>query len=256
MIEHEEKKKLRNNYGRRNALGKSIAETFGIEIKNIEVGSSMISKYGIMTHIVHYIYEEDLDMMEEELQDQINFLSPKYFISQLFVSLKEDVNNVFSNHFDLNNDFEISLDLKLGIKQRTKRTLVASKSPSMIPESTPKMYARRDTVLQSVMGQISNSIAESDGAWRGGFNQSIDRNGPIQRKEDHDEKKRWSIDAIKSTNGMRSLVFETIDEIDNESKASDSDGMSEVSNLPCIVQKPKQPILSLEIADLVMLTTE
>ena len=103
-----EKQKCRNNCNKRRSLGRNIAATFGISVKNIEVGNSMITKHWSITHIVHYIYEKDLERMEEELIRQINFLSPKYLILQLFLSLKQDLNDVFRTDFDLQDNFEIS----------------------------------------------------------------------------------------------------------------------------------------------------
>merc|ERR1719216_311725 len=55
-----EKLKFINNRGRTAALAQSLAECYGISPKNIEIGNSTIGKYGVSTHVVHYVYEEDL----------------------------------------------------------------------------------------------------------------------------------------------------------------------------------------------------
>ena len=47
----------------------------------------MLTKYGIKTHIVHYVYDYDLKIMEEEMKetnnkDQIN-VTPQFYASEL-----------------------------------------------------------------------------------------------------------------------------------------------------------------------------
>ena len=94
-ITEEEKKNLLDNRGRTQALGENIAEVYGIPTKNIEVGQSMITKYGIITHIVHYVYDEDLEMMEEELlsdNSDMNegiIMNQKIFCSSIICCHKE-----------------------------------------------------------------------------------------------------------------------------------------------------------------------
>ena len=56
-----EKMTLIDNRGRTLALGEQIAEVFGIPVKNIEIGHSMITKYGIITHVVHFVYNSVLE---------------------------------------------------------------------------------------------------------------------------------------------------------------------------------------------------
>jgi len=95
----EERRNMVHNRGRTYALGQDIAEVFGIPTKNIEVGHSNITKYGIITHIVHYVYDIDLETMEEELlnenmnNNQIG-VTPKYFVAQLFASMEPDYSSI------------------------------------------------------------------------------------------------------------------------------------------------------------------
>ena len=53
-----------NNRGRTECLGEHLAETFGIPPKNTEIGNTMITSHGAITHVIHYIYEDDLETME------------------------------------------------------------------------------------------------------------------------------------------------------------------------------------------------
>ena len=210
MINEEEKRKLINNYGKRKALGRNIAETFGIPIKNIEVGNSMITKHGIITHIVHYIYQEDLEMLEEELIGQINFLSPRYFVSQLYLSLKQDINDAFCAHFDLKDDFGTSLDLKLGIKQRTRRSLQVPKSPIMsVTEQAvphPMTYNRRETVLENIKSQIRIAAVNEEKESQRDLVRAIDAYCRNQGVKSVDDKKRCIMSLMDSMEGMSSLM--------------------------------------------------
>ncbi len=118
----EEKQNLLDNRGRTMALGENIAEVFGIAVKNIEVGYSMLTKYGIITHIVHHIYDSDLEAMEDELREdhdnnQIN-VTPKFYVSQLYAALQLDINGVFRSHFGLNDDFEVTFQHRLSVNKR------------------------------------------------------------------------------------------------------------------------------------------
>ena len=122
-LPEDEKQNLINNRGRTLALAENIAGVFVMPVKNIEVGHSMITKYGITTHVVHFVYTADLEAMEEELLNENNAnqvnVTPRFFISQLYASLLDDINQVFRNHFGLNNDFEVQFRYKLGVKKRT-----------------------------------------------------------------------------------------------------------------------------------------
>merc|ERR1712176_1725184 len=157
VMTFDERRNLVHNRGRTQALGESIAEVFGIPTRNIEVGHSMITKYGISTHIVHYVYDIDLETMEEELlnenmsNNQIG-VTPKYFVSQLFTSLEPDITRVFRKHFELNKDFQVTFQRRLGIR---KRTLTEQKNDDI--------DGRRSKILKRVITQIgSNNIFDPD----------------------------------------------------------------------------------------------
>ena len=53
-ITAEEKRLFIDNRQRQEALAMSLAECFGISFKNMEIGATIIGKYGATTHIVHY----------------------------------------------------------------------------------------------------------------------------------------------------------------------------------------------------------
>eukprot|EP01083_Nonionella_stella_P080655 221716_1 len=109
-----EKQNIIDNRGRTMALGQLIAECFRIPTKNIEVGHSMMTKYGLTAHVVHYVYTDDIDTMMQELQDQNLLITPAYFTEQLCISEKNEIENVFRNHFGLNQDFRVQYRYRVG----------------------------------------------------------------------------------------------------------------------------------------------
>ena len=160
-ITEEEKQKLLNNRGRTQALGESIAEVFGIPTKNIEVGHSMVTKYGIITHLVHYVYAEDLEIMEEELLNENEkdaIVTPKFFVAQLFIAAKNDIKCVFCQHFMLNNDFEVEFHHRLGIKGRTLRE--NNNADSQVHNQKPEL-SKRKTLLKRVTSQVAGNVLKS-----------------------------------------------------------------------------------------------
>eukprot|EP01084_Bolivina_argentea_P052471 96398_1 len=61
--------------------------------------------------------------MEEELEDDINdidhelFVTPNYFTVQLYKSFKEEIDQIFRTHFQLNDDFVVKYKHRLAIKR-------------------------------------------------------------------------------------------------------------------------------------------
>ena len=163
----QEKQALMDNKGRTQALGDNIAEVFGIPHKNIEVGCSMITKYGINMHIVHYVYKDDLEMMEEELLYEnaaaVIVVTAKYYVSQVFASLAFDINEVFYNHFGLGQNFQVIFHHKFsaqkGLRGVKNSTLdigaAASNDMSDKRPADPKTFTRRKTVLQTVINRLN-----------------------------------------------------------------------------------------------------
>eukprot|EP01084_Bolivina_argentea_P157825 275013_1 len=88
-----------NNRGRTNALSTEIAEVFGIHSNSIEIGYSILSKYGIITYVVHFVYHT-------QLQQSMSITTPQYFVRQLYLSHANAINTVFRHHFGINDDFQ------------------------------------------------------------------------------------------------------------------------------------------------------
>ena len=64
-----------NNEARTSALGQGLAALYQIQPKNIEIGGTLVHKYGAIVHIVHMVSKSELDTMEQELDgDGINVM--------------------------------------------------------------------------------------------------------------------------------------------------------------------------------------
>eukprot|EP01084_Bolivina_argentea_P046939 86447_1 len=93
--------------------------------------------------------------MEEELT--VENVTPRLFVSYLFDLLQIDIHHVFRDHFQLNDDFEVSFKYRLGI---IKRTLVQQND--IDNENNNKMdlnrvNSRRGTVLRQMIRHLSNA---------------------------------------------------------------------------------------------------
>lgn len=118
----QEKENFMYNRGKTLALAIDISEVFGVPNKNIEIGASMITKYGLMTHVIHFIYDKDLAEMEEELHlthkyEKNVYVTPRFYVQQLYHACEKEITEVFRAHFDLNNDFSVKFVSSLSKKK-------------------------------------------------------------------------------------------------------------------------------------------
>eukprot|EP01084_Bolivina_argentea_P204582 349404_1 len=112
-LTNEEKTNMKNNSGKTHGLAKRMAEIYQITEKNIEVGyPSMMTLHGLSTHIVHYVSENDLKMMNVA---QNTNLSPTDYVQKKFVLLKEDLLEVWKDHFSVNDEFDINFSVLKGV---------------------------------------------------------------------------------------------------------------------------------------------
>eukprot|EP01084_Bolivina_argentea_P052312 96094_1 len=122
-ITDDEKQLILQNRGRREKLGEHVAEVYGTTTKNIEIGESRITNCGIITHVIHYVYSDDLETMEENLNSKVNQeieITPRYFTEQLFLTVQAQITNVFRKHFQLNKDFIVRYDNKARTRNQSK----------------------------------------------------------------------------------------------------------------------------------------
>eukprot|EP01083_Nonionella_stella_P164800 546600_1 len=128
QIDDEERNKFISNRGRTEALSEALAELFEMPPKNIEVGYSTLTSCGIVTHIVHYVSQAELDALEEELQKQHEdeSASAPYLTRHLYALERKSVRAIFMKHFALNDDFMVEYMTKYSGVRTAARIRAAS----------------------------------------------------------------------------------------------------------------------------------
>merc|ERR1712228_651732 len=98
QITKEEKLQIVINKGKRKKFATNIAELFGIPRKNIQIGNSIITKQGVISHIVHFVSNSDLEQLGVALDEES--VSIKQYIDMLYASLSREVtgNQVCRRH--------------------------------------------------------------------------------------------------------------------------------------------------------------
>merc|ERR1712228_897239 len=116
QIMKEEKLQIVINKGKRKKFATNIAELFGIPRKNIQIGNSIITKQGVISHIVHFVSNSDLEQLGVALDEES--VSIDKYIDMLYSSLSREVNQVCRRHFGLSDDFVVDLNYVLTMKSR------------------------------------------------------------------------------------------------------------------------------------------
>eukprot|EP01083_Nonionella_stella_P105087 302087_1 len=154
VLTKDEKQNIIDNRGRTWCLGGRIAEVFRIPPKNIEVGFSQITRDGLMTHIVHYVDREDIEIMQQELDnvqgDEAKTVTPSYFTKQLHLSLHQDISAVFRKHFHLNKDFIVEYSQRLGVAKKSMVNLFAKEYGDVVVNDNKEDIERKQIVTQMV----------------------------------------------------------------------------------------------------------
>eukprot|EP01084_Bolivina_argentea_P060804 111100_1 len=158
-LNDDDKQKFIDNKGRRSALGSSIAEVFGISSDSIEIGNSTITKHGIITHIVHHIFDEDLKSMENSLAESMIFtqigMTPKYYVSQLCKATSNELSQAYREHYGLDDTFETSFHWEYASILQ-KNPLVEERTLTVDEKSMNPLYKRKTEVFNRMRSQISN----------------------------------------------------------------------------------------------------
>ena len=119
QLTEEERKSILCNKGRTQALSESLADLFQIQPKNIEVGSTLVHRFGAIIHIVHMVSKSEMDIMEQELnKDGIN-ITPRFYTEQMCLSMNNEINDIFKSHFGLSQEFFVEYNASAGVKRTT-----------------------------------------------------------------------------------------------------------------------------------------
>ena len=124
----EETLNIMNNKGKTQCLSDSIASLFEIQPKNIEIGSTLCHNTGATIHVVHMVYQSELDIMEQELSEDGMTINPYFYTQKLFISLEKEITELLLNHFKLNmHEFIVLYDDFAGLQRRKMGRGIISK---------------------------------------------------------------------------------------------------------------------------------
>ena len=154
-LTEEEKLLCLKHKGLKFALSEGMAEVFGVSSNNLEIGYTQITKYGIIVHIVHYVYNSDLEEIEEESNVSIG---ASFFTSQLYSNHIKEINQVFRTHYKFPNakEFEVRYSRKypsdtMG-KAATNKILPGTNGDA--DDGDEPMNEKRASVMQQMMKRM------------------------------------------------------------------------------------------------------
>ena len=119
QLSDEERTSIIHNKGRTQALSESLADLYQIQPKNIEVGSTLVHRFGAIVHIVHMISKSEMEVMQQELNGNNININPRYFTEQLCLSLQSELNQLFQTHYGLSQEFMVEYSVSANVKRRT-----------------------------------------------------------------------------------------------------------------------------------------
>lgn len=145
-----EKLQIDRYRGWRQQLSRSLTELWQIPEKSIEIGNTLTTNKGAITHIVHLMKREDIEDAQHMFGDAESAEIGRYgnygiSIAEQFYAMKRDaVNKIFRAHFRLRRQFQISFYC------RSEKTLKMKLAGDSAPQHVVPLYS-------------SGSFMESDG---------------------------------------------------------------------------------------------
>ena len=148
-----ERTKIEYHRGFRKAMSRSLTRFWGIPDKTIEIGSTIITKTGAITHIVHLMSIEDAqDFAVELFGDDAKMGVPPLVVVRQFYELKRmEISELFRDHFHLGQEFSVTFYDSTDKRKLTVHTAAPSLSmagmaglsalPTQLPEHSRSVSA-------------------------------------------------------------------------------------------------------------------
>ena len=102
FLSNKEEIRIYEQKGLKLELRNRITNTFGIPNNNIEIGTSVVTTQGCITHCIQYVFQNDLDKFN---QSNTHIIKPIYYVKQLYESRPVQIRNEFQQHFIVDSDF-------------------------------------------------------------------------------------------------------------------------------------------------------
>ena len=162
-ITKDEKELFSKNKGLKSKLSGQMAQIFGISESNIEIGYVQITKYGIIMHIVHYVYSTDIEELEDALHDEEEMnisigRVPAYFCEQLHLGNAKEINQVFREHFKMQNaDFSVCYSKRYPKNDKKSKGNLLDDDDD---DASPPSNDRRAIVMKKMKTRLPKIIGE------------------------------------------------------------------------------------------------
>ena len=144
----DEKTSMNNKKGMRKALGRELAAALGIAEKQMEIGNVTKQERGVMIHIQHLGFANELDQHRQRL-NQFN-VTPEQYMHSVFWSKIAKISDAVCSHFEINKlrqrDYTVSYQRELNDQQ--SMTNVLSQTDDLEDGNVPSM--RKGTVSYSL----------------------------------------------------------------------------------------------------------
>ena len=120
-------KKVLYYSGFRDRLGRQLAQLWRVSHKNIQIGKTILTTNGAITHILHFMKSDDLADYAAEFcsEDDRSAASTMWVIRQFCNLRQSDLNDIFREHFRVGSDFEVVF---YDQRDKRKRTLTVGSS--------------------------------------------------------------------------------------------------------------------------------
>jgi len=103
--------------GLRFGLRNQLTALFQIPKSSIEIGNSILTNQGCITHVIQSVYQDNLIRYDNSSGDSNQMtIKPIDYVEHFYISFKRDIENIFNEMFRLNHP-------KLGIKDHYTRTI-------------------------------------------------------------------------------------------------------------------------------------
>lgn len=125
-LRDDEKRRIERRRGLTWKLGRALNQFWNIPDGAIEVGHTMLTQKGMITHIVHFMKREDITAYSAELfgDDDSVPVTPLLIVRQFYESKRYALCEIFRSHFGLSNEFDVTFHDRRGLKKNTLRKSV------------------------------------------------------------------------------------------------------------------------------------
>merc|ERR1719242_2987882 len=176
-------------------LSRSLTRFWNIPDDTIEVGATCITKKGAITHIVHDMQGEDLQIYAEELfkykdPSEVTGIS---VIRKVYELRKDELTKLFRDRFHLNTDFKVEFVDRIG--KRCLSTRASGLSSQLQRKRTQLMKYLNKSSAESQLMDYLHAQMNGDG---NGIKINIeDGNETVEKSKESN----WSVDLSVSTPG-------------------------------------------------------